>query len=365
MAVLGRRGDTSQACLLAGGRLDPCVTVAFVASGVGISADGRRVYVLQQKPGRLLPFRVTGDGLAAEEPIEVKGAPRGELVAYGKSLYVPVERGLLVVNAESGVSRVVALPTTPSAVWIAASGRAFAPLPAMNAVAVLDTAHISKPARMVKVGKQPFSVEPLRAGTGKPVVKVVNVGDRSLSTLDAATGALVRTRAVPALERVAPKPLVASRVSFRQAKRVVTARLAFAGGALHAGDVVAIERRIADGRASFEIWQGGISTRVKLQRFTVGVLRVRITQLAGHLRVADLRSEGCLQVAAARASRPPDLPPPHTAACRRDAFATTHASDASVATRPDASKRVRVPTPTPPPPPPPTTTLCADPPCIG
>ena len=354
VAVLGPRGAAgSRICLLDAGRLERCAAVAFAAGGVGISGDGKHVYAVHTETGRLLPFRVRADGLAAEKAIEVGGSPRGEPVSFGGKLYVLVERGVSVVDIARGVATVVKLPTTPSDLWIVPfSGRAFATLPAVDQVAVFDARDILQAPVLVDVGATPYAVTGTRTrGTGRPVVYVLNVGDRSLSLLDAETGTLVRTRAVPALVRPAQKPLVASSLSFRRTDRTVAARLAFAGGTLHAADLVTIDGSIADGRASFEIWQGAISTRVKLRSYELGGLSVRVTPRPGRLEIALEAARGAFTtLRLARGGRLLTLSftqPPVTP--------STGGGETPAPVTPTA------PQPSPPPPPP---SGCDDPPCI-
>ena len=93
----------------------------------------------------------------------------------------------------------IKLPVTPASVWVSpTSGRLFAALPATNRVAVLDTALARSPILMTRVGAKPIAVAGAPAATGGSTgIYVVNVGDRTITTLDALTGRAITHHSDP------------------------------------------------------------------------------------------------------------------------------------------------------------------------
>jgi tRNA A-37 threonylcarbamoyl transferase component Bud32 len=165
------------------GVLEPCGDIGFHAVALGSSptgsvfaADGKGAiaeYVPQR--GRLVYRGTAATGLEN---------PHGTLVSSRGRLYVPVERGVAVVDPlNSRVLRVIGLPVTPSAIWVGRfSGRLFATLYADDRVALVDTTRDAGP-RFLAGFSRPVAVW----GTGGAAY-VYNVGDRSVCRLDALTG---------------------------------------------------------------------------------------------------------------------------------------------------------------------------------
>jgi protein kinase-like protein len=165
------------------GVLEPCGDIGFRAVALGSSptgsvfaADGKGTiaeYVSQR--GRLAYGGTAATGL---------DKPHGTLVSSRGRLYVPVERGVAVVDPlNSRVLRVIRLPVTPSAIWVGRfSGRLFATLYADDRVALVDTTRDVGP-RFLTGFSRPVAVW----GTGGAAY-VYNAGDRSVCRLDALTG---------------------------------------------------------------------------------------------------------------------------------------------------------------------------------
>jgi hypothetical protein len=167
-------------CVLDG----PCGDVGFRAVGLGSSPTGS-VFAADGK-GTIAEYvpqrdRLAYGGTAATGLRE----PHGTLVSSRGRLYVPVERGVAVVDPlSSKVLRVVSLPVTPSSIWVGRfSGRLFATLYADDRIALVDTTH--------DAGAQLLSgfSRPVAVWGNQGVAYVYNAGDRSVCRLDALTGA--------------------------------------------------------------------------------------------------------------------------------------------------------------------------------
>ena len=158
-----------------------CATLAYAPTGLGVAPSGR-IFVADGTAGTIASYDAKARPVGAA--IAVGKDPHGNAVEFSKRLYVPVDRGVAVVDiATRKVIRTIPLPGTPASIWIAPStGRLFAPLYAQNKVAVVDTATPDKPPKLVATGPRPVAV----SGSGSSVY-VANA-DKSISRLDARTG---------------------------------------------------------------------------------------------------------------------------------------------------------------------------------
>jgi Protein kinase domain len=161
----------------------PCGDIGFRAVGLGSSPTGSvfaaddkgtvAVYVPQHK-------RLAYGGTA------VTGLPKphGALVSSRGRLYVPIERGIAVVDPLNGkLLRVVHLPVTPSSIWVGRfSGRLFATLYAQGRVALVDTTR-DVGARFLSGFSRPVAV-----WGNEGTAYVYDAGSRSVCRLDALTG---------------------------------------------------------------------------------------------------------------------------------------------------------------------------------
>ena len=188
--------------------------------------------------------------------IAVGKYPHGNTVEFSKRLYVPVDRGVAVVDiATRKVIRTIPLPGTPASIWIAPStGRLFAPLYAQNKVAVVDTATPDKPPKLVATGPRPVAV----SGSGSSIY-VANA-DKTIARLDPRTGKLLRSARQPALT-ASPAPVAVLAPVVNGNGKKVTVTIPLRGGTLDPTGLVVRNGSISDGAASLELWQGAIRSR--------------------------------------------------------------------------------------------------------
>jgi hypothetical protein len=267
IAAAATTGDTGRVCLVVGTAVEPCAAVPFAPTGLGVSRGGD-VYVADGDGGVVARYTRRGDRLVARSTLRLSAdaSPHGTLVPFGGEVYVPVKRGVAVLDVVSGrVERTIRLATTPTSVWVVPfNGRMFAPLYARDMVAVADVAAGSGAPTLVQSGDAPVAVAgSLTSSVGGNTVAVVNSGDGSVARLDALTGARRGSARVPGLRGAPLQPLVGRAIDVRSRGRTVTVTLRFSGGHFDRGSLVLGDRTIADGRASFTLWQSGIRTRVR------------------------------------------------------------------------------------------------------
>jgi len=176
----------------ADGSLAPCGDLGFRAVGLGSSPTGLvfaadqdgTIAVYSPQKGRLAYGRTAAVNLAQ---------PHGTLVSSRGRLYVPVDRGVAVVDPlNRKVLRVIHLPVTPSSIWVGRfSGQLFAALYATDQVALVDTTH-DVGAKLLSGYSKPVAVW----GSGGTAY-VYSAGDRSLCRLDALTAQRLGCRTVP------------------------------------------------------------------------------------------------------------------------------------------------------------------------
>jgi DNA-binding beta-propeller fold protein YncE/tRNA A-37 threonylcarbamoyl transferase component Bud32 len=269
-------------CVLGASGKPACVHVSASPSGLGAGggrvfvadADGGTVTVLRRKAARLVP---------AGAPIHVGTRPHGTPVAVGGRLYVPVERGVAIVDIDRRRVRRIALPVTPASLWVVrATRRLFAALPATGRVALVDTA-TERIVRTIPVHGRPVALVGPRASAHPSEVVVVGAGGRTVTRLDASTGRSLGSRRVSALGRSRPAPLVLRRAVVREDGNETTIRFGLTGGGLDRTGLVVGDGRPRDGHASLELWQGGIaSTLAPLESSGV---TVRVSTESGRLRL--------------------------------------------------------------------------------
>ena len=257
---------------------------------------------------------------------------------------MPVARGIAVVDPVARtVRRKVTLPVTPSDAWVApATGRLFATLPGADRVAVLDTGVPGAVPRLVNAGA---------AGRCRRYVgllrSVVVVGvDGTVTRLDARSGRRVDARRIAVLGPPAPAPLVLRRVRSTRSGDALSLVLALGGGRLDETSIVVRDGTLSDGKAVFEIWQGGIRSRIRSR--TVDGVTLRVGSEAGRLRLTLTASRGLYE--RLRIGR--DGPRTVEATMRRVTPPASGQRDAR-RRRHGADRRGGGTTPPPPPPPPP------------
>ena len=115
---------------------------------------------------------------------------------------------------------------------------------------------------------------------------VVGAGG-AVARLDPRTGRLRGKERLIALDGPPTTPLVLRRIGTRAAAATLTLTFQLEGGAFDDRSLVVTDATIADGAASFEIWQGGIGSRVRKTR--AGTLAVGVTVRSGRLRSRSAR----------------------------------------------------------------------------
>ncbi len=165
------------------GGLLPCLTLAFRPTGLGVSPTGT-VFASDGR-GYLQVFKPSRQGLLPASPLAVLARPHGLFVPSRGRLYVPVKRGIAVVDVlGQRVLRTIHLPVTPAAIWVSdRSGQLFAALYATNEVAEVDTTKNSAPTRFLKGYTRPVAV-----WGDAPAGWVYVVGGGQVCKLDALTG---------------------------------------------------------------------------------------------------------------------------------------------------------------------------------
>jgi hypothetical protein len=283
-----------------------CGRVGFAPTGLG--ASGKLVFAAGSSPGRVVVLRRSGRSLVPAGRVAV-ARPHGELAFYRGRLYVPSQRGIAVVDPRRLKASSIRLAVSPAAIWIAPAGRLYAALPATGRVAIVDTAAPQRTPQLVRVGGGPVAL----AGAGDTVF----VADRSgrITKIDAGK---LRGSARVLSAAGAPSRAVLSRVREQTTGETSTLVLTIRGGRLDPSGFVVRDGAIADGRATFELWQGAIGSAVRTRSF--GDLAVRIDGLPGRLVVrlsapagafvrfrARLTRSG-VAVELRKASAPPSLP---------------------------------------------------------
>jgi hypothetical protein len=280
-ATGGGRGRVCE--LRAGLQLGACTNTGFVPSGVGVT--GGRVFLANGPAGTIVELKLTHDGLVrAGPPIAVSSRPRGTLAVFHGSLYATIKRGIVVVNLSTRGRRTVALPATPSSLWIApTTGTLFATVPATNEVAVVDTANRTR-MRLVEVGSRPVMVAGGRAGAAPNEVYVAGAAGGRITRLDARSGAVRGAIRVSGFGAAAPRPVVVVGAKTSDEGDATTLQLALEGGALARAGVIAADLEPRDGSVSVAVWQGAIRSTFATKR--LGQISLRVRRAAAHLELA-------------------------------------------------------------------------------
>jgi serine/threonine protein kinase len=181
--VMSSRSDKGNRLCEVGpsGGLLPCLPLGFRPTGLGVSPTG--LVFASDARGYLQVFKPSRQGLLPASPLGVLSMPHGIFVPSRGRLYVPVERGIAVVDVlGQKVLRTIHLPVTPSSIWVSdLSGRLFAGLYATNQVARVDTTTESAPTSLLNGYTRPVAVS-----GGTRFVYVVGAG--KVCKLDALTG---------------------------------------------------------------------------------------------------------------------------------------------------------------------------------
>ncbi len=315
----------------------------------------------------VVPYTATKTTVTAGTPIKLPQQPQGDPVAIGSTLYVPVRRGIAVIDTATGkVISTIALPVSPLSLVANGKKQLFAALFSTNQVAALT---LSKPGatptiKLVDVQKGPVAL----ASSGGSIY-VVNGATDSAQKLNPATLAVTSVSKLPSLGSNTP-PITAQAPKIVANGRTVTVTVPLHGGALPASGLVVTSTKISGGHATATLWQGGIKTKGG----TKSAHGVSVTTSAHPGRVdvvLHTRAGDFEKVVVARAgngsaviftlTEPP--PPPRRRTPRRPRPPTRSNFDArprrTPAADPDARRRRRPrrhPTTTATPPPTPTTT---------
>ncbi len=311
-ATAARRG---RVCVLAADGLGPCTRTPFAPTGLGVQGD--RLWVADGARGRLAGYVRDGDGLRADG--EVAGVPgaHGRVLAAQGRLAVAVERGVAVVG-EDGAVATIALDTTPGLIELAPDGRIVAPLPALQAVAIVDPRDPEGEPQLVDAPGAPYAAE--RAGG---LVLVFDAERRHLAVLDAERARLTGSQRVPGMPRREVAPLRVRLGPQRSSGLVTTQVLTVGPTGLEPADLRVVDGAVGDGSVSFELWsagidagpvrvadQGGVTTRLTPQP---GRLLVRVAFPAGAYVAGDVVLAAGGRAVEIRLTEPePVEPPPDT-----------------------------------------------------
>jgi tRNA A-37 threonylcarbamoyl transferase component Bud32 len=269
-------------CLIGPSGFSPCVALGFAPTGLGTTSAGS-IFVADGAGGRIVEYRRHGAGIAGARTLAVGRNPHGLARVFGNDLYVPVDRGIAVVDpAVWRLKRTIALPGTPSDLaFVPGSSRLFAALPSQNKVAVVDTASAGSPT-IAPAGQTPVAVAPVPGQRSSMVAyasgggSLLRLGDRNGAQLATIPASVLRGRAVPVT--VGP-PRIAAR------GRTVTVTIPLVGGSLDRAGLVVSDAKIGDGSASLQLWQSGLVPPKRSSARAHG-LAVSVTPLPGRLTVA-------------------------------------------------------------------------------
>jgi Protein kinase domain len=313
-AKVGTRGG--RVCeIRAIARPSNCVRLPFTPSGVGANTTGTLVAAADGDRGRVVLLRPAGARLVrAGPPIAVGPHPQGDQWFFGGQLFVPIERGIAVVDVGSRqLATTIRLPVAPADIWISRAGRIYAALPALDRLAVVEVASPARPPVLLAAGRRPVAI----AGA-RETLFVASGADKRVIRVDGRTGERTGAARVAALGAPTPKRTVLHGVTSRGRGATRFIILALAGGGLDSSGVVVRDANILDGRASVELWQGAIGSSrrlAKLRRLTVQVERlpgrlvVRLSARAGSYTALRVRRRGEHSVVIALTARQPKPAP--------------------------------------------------------
>jgi hypothetical protein len=254
--ALAKTGSGGQLCRVTPQAVSPCVSLPFAPAGAAVYAktpSHTQVYVVDPSSGSVVPYLLGGGALSAGAKVGVGQKAHGSPVVIGSKLYVPVQRGIAVVDIPTGkLSTTVSLPATPMSLVAGPNGKLFAALFSANKVAIVDPASPAKPPVLAAAGKGPIALTTANGG-----VYLVNAAAGTVVRLDPSTGA---PAAVSRLARSAVVPIRVGAPRITSAGRTVTVTVPLNAGALPASGLVVKSTNISNGQASAQLWQGGIKT---------------------------------------------------------------------------------------------------------
>ena len=306
VAATGRR-----VCLVGASGPGPCVRASFVATGVG-ARPGGTVLAVDGPHGALATFRRAGKKLVASgSEIVVGKKAHGPVVVVGSRAYVPVSRGIAVVDlATRKVTSTIPLQVTPGAPAIV-GGTIVAPLPARGGVALISSGAKAATPRFVATGPLAYAAG---AGTGS-LAYVANAGDGTITLVDVSKGKALRRLRISSLRGAAVPRAIVRRGSVKKVGNLVTLTLHLGSGALDRSGLLVRSRSIAHGTSVVELWQGGIASaigRVAGQGVTAtlrpsaGRVVVRLSAAAGAFTALAVgRANGGRDVVLLLTARPP------------------------------------------------------------
>ena len=253
--------DSGRLCAVTLQAVSPCAALPFAPSGGGvhrIDSGKSVVYVTDRASASVVPYTATKKTVTEGTPIKLPQQPQGDPVAIGSTLYVPVRRGIAVIDTDTGkVLSTIALPVSPLSLVANGKKQLFAALFSTNQVAALT---LSKPGatptiKLVGVQKGPVAL----AGSGGSIY-VVNGATDSAQKLNPATLAVTTVSKLPSLGSNTP-PITAQTPKIVANGRTVTVTVPLHGGALPPSGLVVSSNAISDGHATATLWQGGIKTK--------------------------------------------------------------------------------------------------------
>jgi hypothetical protein len=357
--AISRRGvDGGQLCAVTPQAVSPCVTLPFAPSGGGvqrISSEKSVVYLTDRASASVIPYTATKSGLTAGTPIHLPQQPQGDPIAIHKKLYVPIRRGIAVVDTGTGkVTATIALPVSPLSLVASPSGKVFAALFSTNQLAVVDPSKPAVAPVFVKVQKGPIA---LAASGGS--LYVVNGATDSAQKINPDTLSVTGVSKLPSLGSNTP-PITAQTPRIVANGRTVTVTLPLHGGTLPASGLVVSSTKISGGHSAATLWQGGIKTKSGT-RSAHGV-SVTTSSHPGrvdvvlHTRTGDFEKVVVARAGDGRAvsftlTEPPPAPPPTSTLAT-----TTPQTFTQTTTTPTFTQTTSTPAPTSTSTPPPTST---------
>jgi hypothetical protein len=328
----------------------------FAVTGAGVVRADSSVVLADGAAGTVVRYTNKGARLVAGKTLPAGPGAHGNLLTFRDRLYVPIQRGLAVVDLTGKAKpSVIRLPTSPAAIWISPTGRLFATLPAENAVAFVDLASARPAPQYVPVGKRPQGV----AGIGGTVY-VANTAERTLTLLSVATGRAVGDpRKVGVLRAPVVPQTVATSIAHKASTDGVVFTVAFSGPALARRDVITTQAAIRSGLARLVLWREG--ARARVSRASAGGASLQLGAAYGRLAlVLKAKPKAFISVAVSLAAgghklvialRPaPVAVPP--APAPTPPSPSPSPSPSPTPTPPSPSPSPNPPNPPPPPPPP-------------
>ena len=231
---------------------------AFVLTGVGATPGGT-ILAVDGTHGTLVSFGRSGKKLAPKgSAIPVGKRAHGPVVVVGTRAFVPVSRGLAVVDL--GTRRVIStmpLRSRPGAPALVA-GSIVAPLPARNGVALVSTKPGAK-ATPAFVATGPLA-SLATAGSGS-LAYVAN-GDGTITLVDVVEGKALRRLRVSALRGARSPRRCCGAAPSRRRPEVRSADAAPRHRRARRDGLIVPNCAIAKGAAVIELWQGGIASAI-------------------------------------------------------------------------------------------------------